>query len=94
VTRSFTAIVHREGDGFVALGPELDVVSQGASFEDARANLVESRYAVGAVTSECSEFKEGQSMTVPIPDHHELALGTLSAIIRQSGIPWREFKSH
>lgn len=39
-------------------------------------------------------IQEGQSITVPIPDHHELALGTLSAIIRQSGIPRREFESH
>lgn len=39
-------------------------------------------------------IQEGQSITVPIPDHHELAPGTLSAIIRQSGIPRREFESH
>ena len=35
-----------------------------------------------------------QSITVPVPDHHELAVGTLSAIIRQSGVPRREFESH
>ena len=38
---SFTAIVEREGDGFVALCPELDVASQGASVEEATANLRE-----------------------------------------------------
>ena len=38
---SFTAIVEREGDGFMALCPELDVASQGASVEEATANLRE-----------------------------------------------------
>jgi predicted RNase H-like HicB family nuclease len=36
-----TAIIGREAEGFVALCPELDVASQGASIEEARANLVE-----------------------------------------------------
>lgn len=41
MTRTLTAPVHREGDWYVAPCPELDVVSQGTSFEDARANLAE-----------------------------------------------------
>jgi len=36
-----TAIIEREDDGFVALCPELDIASQGASIEDARVNLIE-----------------------------------------------------
>ncbi len=40
-TRSLTALVQREGDGWVALCPELDVASQGDSAEEARANLQE-----------------------------------------------------
>ena len=40
-TQRLTAIIEREGDGFVSLCPELDVASQGASIEEARANLVE-----------------------------------------------------
>ena len=36
-----TAIIECEGDGYVALCPELDVASQGASIEDARVNLIE-----------------------------------------------------
>jgi predicted RNase H-like HicB family nuclease len=36
-----TAIIEREDDGFVALCPELDIASQGASIEEARANLIE-----------------------------------------------------
>ena len=38
---SFTAILEREGDLFVALCPELDVASQGATVEEATANLRE-----------------------------------------------------
>jgi len=36
-----TAIIEREGDGYVSLCPELDIASQGATIEEARANLVE-----------------------------------------------------
>ena len=39
--RRMTAVIEREDDGFVALYPELDIASQGASIEEARANLVE-----------------------------------------------------
>lgn len=40
-TRQFTAVIEREDDMFVALCPELDIVSQGITVEDARDNLVE-----------------------------------------------------
>lgn len=40
-TRTFTAIVQREGDGYVSLCPELDVASQGDTIEEARSNLRE-----------------------------------------------------
>ena len=36
-----TAIIEREGTGYVALCPELDVASQGDSVEQARTNLKE-----------------------------------------------------
>ena len=36
-----TAMIEREGDGYVATCPELDVVSQGRTIEEARLNLVE-----------------------------------------------------
>jgi len=36
-----TAIIEREGDGYVALCPEVDVASQGDSIADARKNLTE-----------------------------------------------------
>ncbi len=37
----FTAVIEREGDGYVALRPELDIASQGDIIDEARANLVE-----------------------------------------------------
>lgn len=36
-----TALIEREGDGFVALCPELDIASQGDDVEEARRNLQE-----------------------------------------------------
>lgn len=41
MTRQLTAIVEREGDGYVALCPELDVASQGGTVAEARDNLAE-----------------------------------------------------
>lgn len=39
--RQFTAIIEREGDGYVSLCPELDIASQGDTVEEARRNLAE-----------------------------------------------------
>jgi predicted RNase H-like HicB family nuclease len=36
-----TAVIEREGDGYVATCPEVDIVSQGNTIEEARLNLVE-----------------------------------------------------
>ena len=41
MTRTLTAVLIKEGDGFVALCPEIDGASQGASVEEAKANLRE-----------------------------------------------------
>ncbi|MGO9918116.1 MAG: type II toxin-antitoxin system HicB family antitoxin [Isosphaeraceae bacterium] len=41
MTQRLTAIIEREGDGYVALCPELDIASQGDSVETARQNLAE-----------------------------------------------------
>lgn len=35
----------------------------------------------------------GTTITVPVPDHVEIRIGTLQAIIRQSGLPKSEFES-
>lgn len=36
-----TAVIEREGDGYVATCPQLDIVSQGKTVEQARLNLLE-----------------------------------------------------
>ncbi len=36
-----TAIIEREGEGYVSLCPELDIASQGDTIEAARSNLIE-----------------------------------------------------
>ena len=41
MTRRWTAIIRREGEGYVSLCPELDVASQGATVTEARDNLQE-----------------------------------------------------
>ena len=39
--KQLTAIIEREGDGYVSLCPEVDVASQGDTIEEARENLRE-----------------------------------------------------
>jgi len=41
MNRRLTAVIQRDGDGFVALCPELDIASQGNTIETARENLQE-----------------------------------------------------
>jgi predicted RNase H-like HicB family nuclease len=55
--RQFTAIIEREGDGYVSLCPELDIASQGNSVEEARNNLAEALELFFEHASE-SEIKE------------------------------------
>lgn len=33
------------------------------------------------------------TITIPVPDHNELRMGTLQSIIRQSGLPKSDFES-
>ncbi len=39
--RQLTAIINREGDGYVSFCPELDIASQGCTVEEASENLRE-----------------------------------------------------
>jgi predicted RNase H-like HicB family nuclease len=41
MTHTFTAVLHKEGDWYVADCPEVGTVSQGQTIEDAIANLKE-----------------------------------------------------
>jgi predicted RNase H-like HicB family nuclease len=40
-SRQFTAIIEREGNGYVSFCPQLDIASQGDTVEDERKNLIE-----------------------------------------------------
>jgi predicted RNase H-like HicB family nuclease len=40
-TQKLTAIIEREGDGYLSLCPELDIASQGDNIEETRQNLIE-----------------------------------------------------
>lgn len=61
-TRRLTAVIEREGDGFVALCPEVDVASQGDTIEQARANLQEALelFFETASESEIAERMHGE----------------------------------
>ena len=41
MNQRLTALIQREGSGFVALCPEVDIASQGDSIQDAKDNLRE-----------------------------------------------------
>jgi predicted RNase H-like HicB family nuclease len=55
--RHFTALIEREGDGFVALCPEVDVASQGDTIEEAHRNLQEA-VELFFETADASEIEE------------------------------------
>lgn len=104
-TRSYMAIVEKEGTGYVALCPELDVASQGDTVESATVNLKE---AV-ELFLECADSTEVErrlhtqvfvtpirsdlgTVTVPVSDHPEIRIGTLQSIIRQSDVARTAFE--
>jgi predicted RNase H-like HicB family nuclease len=41
MNKQLTAIIEREGDGYISLCPEIDVASQGATVQEASENLRE-----------------------------------------------------
>ena len=63
-----TAVIERENDGYVATCPELDIVSQGTTVEEARYNLleaVEGFFEVAAL-SEIQRRLKRESYIMPI----------------------------
>ncbi|HTY22386.1 MAG TPA: type II toxin-antitoxin system HicB family antitoxin [Desulfomonilaceae bacterium] len=61
--RQLTAIIEREGEGYVALCPELDMASQGDTIQQARENLREALELFFEVASE-AEVKQRFSQEV------------------------------
>ncbi len=64
-----TAVIEREGDGYVALCPELDIASQGATVEEARHNLLEA-LTLFFDTAAASEVRERLQTDVYITRLH------------------------
>ena len=62
-THQLTAILTREGEGYVALCPELDIASQGQTVEEARSNLVEA-LELFFETADPTEIRERLSQEV------------------------------
>ncbi len=54
--RRLTAVIEREGEGYVALCPQFDITSQGDTVEHARANLAEA-LTLFFETAEASEIE-------------------------------------
>lgn len=68
-----TAIIEREGNGYVALCPEVDVVSQGRTVDEARKNLQEA-LELFFETASPEEIKERLHNEVYVT-HVEVAVG-------------------
>lgn len=63
-----TAIIEREDDGYVATCPEVDVVSQGDTVEEARKNLLEAveGFFEAASASEIRRRVKKETYVMPI----------------------------
>ncbi len=73
MTRKLTAIIEREDDGYVALCPEVDVVSQGDTVSEARHNLEEALTLFFETAS--AEEIEGRLRNEVYVTHVEVAVG-------------------
>jgi len=73
MNRQLTAIIQREGDGYVALCPDVDVASQGDTVEEARRNLREA-LELFFETASPEEIRERLHDEVYVT-HVELAVG-------------------
>jgi predicted RNase H-like HicB family nuclease len=63
-----TAVIEREGNGYVATCPEVDVVSQGDTVEEARRNLLEAveGFFEAASASEIRRRLKKETFIMPI----------------------------
>ena len=73
MNKKLTAIIEREGEGFVSLCPEFDIASQGKTVDEARKNLQEALELFFDIASS-EEIKERLHEEVYIT-HVEVAIG-------------------
>ncbi len=71
--RQLTAIIEREGEGYVSLCPEVDIASQGGTIEEARENLQEA-LELFFETASAEEIQERPLREVYVT-HVEVAVG-------------------
>lgn len=71
--RQLTAIIEREGDGYVSLCPEVDIASQGGTIEEARENLQEALELFFETAS--SEEMQQRPLREVYVTHVEVAVG-------------------
>jgi predicted RNase H-like HicB family nuclease len=72
-----TAVIEREGNGYVSLCPELDIASQGDSVEQARDNLKEAI----ELFLECASPEEIKRRT-----HDEVVVTQVEVIVPQPAV--------
>ena len=72
MNRQFTAVIEREGDGYVSFCPEVDVASQGDTVQEASANL---REAVELFFETASEDEISKRL------HNEVYITRLEVIV-------------
>jgi predicted RNase H-like HicB family nuclease len=79
-----TAIIEREGNGYVSLCPQLDIASQGDTVEQARHNLEE---ALG-LFFECASAEEIRSRlkTEVYVTEVEVAVGQVAGLVGPAGL--------
>ena len=82
--RRLTAIVEREGDGYVALCPEVDVASQGDTVSEARDNLAEALtlFFESASAGEIDKRLRGEVYVT----HMEVAVGWTARSLGSGGL--------
>ena len=66
--QNLTALIEKEGDGYVSLCPQLDIASQGATIEEARRNLIEAieLFLESASSSEIEQRAHCELYVTPI----------------------------
>ncbi len=86
-TRRVTALIERGGNGYVALCPEVDVVSQGETIEEARANLEEALelFFEAASPAEIAERLHGEVYVT----HLDVAVGERGKKDEATSLAWR-----
>jgi len=81
-----TAIIEREEEGYIATCPEIDVVSQGSTVEEARRNLLEAveGFFEVASSSEIRRRLKKQTYVMPIMPNAPIAKARQVARLRHA----------